>query len=47
MASVMGLELQHPTMSMLWEHVDRSKRKKEIILPDMVQLYHFIIFANQ
>ena len=29
MASVLGLELRHPTMSTLWVQGDRSKKKKE------------------
>ena len=29
MASVMGLELHHPIMSMLWVHGGRSKRRKK------------------
>ena len=30
MASVLGFELHHPNMSMLWGHRYRYKRKKEI-----------------
>ena len=29
MASVLGLELHHPILRMLWGHVGRSKRKRE------------------
>ena len=29
MASILVLELHHPTMIMLWGHGDRSKRNKE------------------